>query len=106
MNAREIIARTMDGMIVTYPDIDAYEIISNLDDAGFTIMSKEDVEAVRDKALDEAALEADKYCADENIESSLHPALAWSDEQKEWWQCEQLDGALAVSAAIRSLKSK
>lgn len=55
------------------------------------------------RALERAAKVADNYCTDENGKSALHPALAWSDEEKQWWQCGQLDGASAVSAAIRAL---
>lgn len=62
MNAHEVITEELRNMGSLVPHAEADNIIYRLNIAGFTIMSKEDVEAVRDKALEEALSKAEgKY---------------------------------------------
>lgn len=88
MDAREVIQKAVYDCglfkVQTYSDA----VMQALSTAGFTIMSKEDVEAVRDKALEEAARAIQCDCCDVCGESPGYPKCA--GEQ---------------AAAIRSLKS-
>lgn len=84
MNARDVIAK----MLPTNHNWQwADEIIDRLQENGFTIMSKEDVEPVRDKALEEAA--------------------AMCEEPRRFHDGSEITmpSGMAYAAAIRSLKS-
>ena len=67
MGAREVIARNLPSFMDKVPD----DLIRGLSTAGFTIMSKEDVEAVRDKALEEAATVAYNFHIGDKIAPTL-----------------------------------
>lgn len=94
MNAREVIADELRRLGSFMPDEETDNILFRLSIRGFTITSKEDVEAVRDKALEEAAVlvEQGKEERDplDNFQSTF---------MADWDDMEDL------AAAIRSLKS-
>lgn len=96
MTAREAIAKAFKRVHrnVCYPNADDFEcslaageIEDQLDAAGFTIMSKEDVEAIRNKALEEAAVIVDCNC------------------RKKKRPCDEYDCPREQADEIRKLKS-
>ena len=113
MSAREIdkatdiaagVGNLYGGTIFTGRDRDNIELgLRRLTAAGYTIVPPG---GVHEPTLEKAAKVADKYWSDENEKTSLHPALGWTDEQKDWWRTGQLDGAAAVAAAIRALATR
>jgi len=103
MNAREVIARHLckragqgwSGISLYERGVyrtRAHNILAEVDAAGFTIMSKEDVEAVREKALEEAA-EIAQYI----------PTPA--DVQDHALRLGYISASQAIATAIRALKS-
>lgn len=100
MSARDVIASLLEDEFGRHADEQADAIIAGLEASGRAIVHKDEIHA---PSVERAIAVAEKYCADENKQSSLHPALAWSDEEKQMWQCGQLDGASAIAAALREL---
>ena len=82
MNARDVIADAIKNGGRAVAENKALFVIDALQAAGFTIMSKEDVEAIREKALEEAAI------------VSFHVSRLADKSPDD------------IAAAIRSLKSK
>lgn len=92
MNAREVITEELRRMGSFLPHDEADNILLRLRTNGFTIMSKEDVEAVREKALEEAA-EIAQYI----------PTPA--DVQDHALRIGYISASQAIAIAIRALKS-
>lgn len=81
MNAREVIAKAVKIKLGQCDQATVSYITTHLYLAGFTIMSKEDVEAVRDEVLEEAASRAERWATEADFTGDL------------------------IASAIRSLKS-
>lgn len=92
MNAREVIAKALEQCNgKRMPEFEAANVYALLNKAGFTIMSKEDVEAVR-----------------EALEPFANRAFQFDGADDDWF-CNpslQVKHFRTAEAAIRSLKSK
>lgn len=98
MNAREVIVIALKPFS-HLPERDASYVIGTLKENCFTIMSKEDVEAVRDKALEEAASKIETMLFTLSIGTPEDGPFTRQNKTRDE-VCKQ------ASAAIRSLKSK